>query len=118
MKKITRTAAFLYFVTILSFVAGPSSAFSEAAKSPIDPCLACHMKETPKVVKQWQAGKHSKVGVKCYVCHFAEADNPDGMEHNGFFVVTGLKSTTCESCHPENGAELLKQFSKGDGAHP
>jgi formate-dependent nitrite reductase cytochrome c552 subunit len=92
-------------------------AFS-GVKSPVDPCLECHTRETPKVVSQWKEGKHSKTGVKCYVCHFAEADNTDGMEHNGFFVVTDMSEATCESCHPEDGAALRKNFSMENGMHP
>jgi len=86
-------------------------------KSPIDPCLGCHAEETPAVVEQWRAGKHAPTGVKCYVCHFAAADNPAGEEHNGFAVVTTPDIATCESCHPEKGAELRQKFI-GTDLHP
>lgn len=83
----------------------------------VNPCLGCHGEETPKVVEQWQAGKHSKSGVKCYVCHFAEEGNPAGEEHNGFFVVAQVPATTCESCHPGHGSEFRQRFA-GNGKHP
>jgi len=117
MKKNICLTAVLYYCLIFAFLILTAYAFG-AAKSPIDPCLECHAKETPKIVKQWQAGKHSKTGVKCYVCHFAGADDPDGEEHNGFFVVKGVSSATCESCHPEDGAALRKKFSKKNANHP
>jgi len=117
MKKNICITAILYYLAIFAFLAVTDIAFG-AVKSPIDPCLGCHMKETPKVVEQWEAGKHSKVGVKCYVCHFAEADNPDGEEHNGFFVVTAMSPATCESCHPEDGDVLRQKFSAENGMHP
>ena len=117
MKKNIFMTAVLYYLTVMAFLLFTDYAFG-AAESPIDPCLECHTKETAKVVKQWQAGKHSKTGVKCYVCHFAEADDPDGMEHNGFFVVTSVSPATCESCHPEDGAALRQQFSTENNMHP
>jgi hypothetical protein len=117
MKKNARITAVLYCLAILAFFLSAGFAVC-ATESPIDPCLACHTDETAEIVKQWEAGKHSKTGVKCYVCHFAVADDPEGMEHNGFFVVTGVSVATCESCHPENGAELRKKFSNENGMHP
>ena len=87
-------------------------------QSPINPCLDCHAKETPDIVKQWEDGKHSKTGVKCYVCHHAGDGNTDGMEHNGFVVVTAVNRMICESCHPENAEELLEKFTNGEGKHP
>lgn len=88
------------------------------AQDPINPCLGCHAKETPKIVEQWEAGKHSMTGVKCYVCHHTGADDKGGMEHNGFFIAGAIQASTCESCHPGNGADLLAQFAKGGGKHP
>ena len=117
MRKTARITAVLYCFAILVFLIGTSSAVY-ATESPIDPCLGCHTGETAGIVEQWEAGKHSKTGVKCYVCHYAEVDNPDGMEHEGYFIITDVSIATCESCHPEDGAELNKQFSKEKGMHP
>lgn len=69
--------------------------------SPIAPCVSCHSKETPAIVKQWQAGKHNKVGVKCYVCHFAEEGDKTGADHHGFRVTPVVQLKTCAACHPE-----------------
>lgn len=109
------TAALYCSAIIASAVGGGTNA---QAESPIDPCLNCHAKETPKVVEQWEAGKHSMTGVKCYVCHHAEEGNKEGTEHNDFFVVTKVSVQTCESCHPENGADLLSKFTKDTTMHP
>lgn len=117
MKKNIWMTAVVYYFAILALLIITDYAFG-AAKAPIDPCLACHSEETAKIVEQWEAGKHSKTGVKCYVCHFAEADDPNGVEHNGFFVVTEVSKTTCESCHPEDGADLHKKFTKENALHP
>lgn len=118
MKKSVRLIPCLSLIIFLTATICSAESAPRAAKSPIDPCLDCHSKETAKIVAQWESGKHSKTGVKCYVCHFAEADNPEGMEHNTFFIVTEVDVSTCESCHPENGAELLKKFSGKDSVHP
>jgi hypothetical protein len=117
MKKNACIAAFLYCFAILASTAVMSSSVY-ATETPIDPCLGCHAEETAGVVKQWETGKHSKTGVKCYVCHYVEVDNPNGMEHEGYFIITDVSIATCESCHPENGMELRKQFSKTNAKHP
>lgn len=109
MKRNIFITAIIYYGAVLAFLVFTDFSFG-AAKSPIDPCLDSHAKETPKVVGQWEAGKHSKTGVKCYVCHFAEADNPEGMEHNSFFVVTNVPASTCESWHPEDGTVCAGNF--------
>ncbi|GAB4345606.1 MAG: hypothetical protein Kow0089_22760 [Desulfobulbaceae bacterium] len=112
-------------VTVARILSGPAIAalaalipFSAQAQAPINPCLECHAQETPKIVQQWEAGKHSKTGVKCYVCHHADTGDKQGMEHNDFFIVTRVDVATCESCHPENAAELRARFSKKSGNHP
>lgn len=116
MKKTSGIAASMYCIAIMTSLAGGVSIAQ--TESPIDPCLNCHNNETPKVVQQWEAGKHSKTGVKCYVCHHAEESNKKGMEHNEFFIITSVDVQTCESCHPEDGKDLLSKFSKASGKHP
>lgn len=112
-----KKAACIAAIFLCSACAAPIER-TERVESPIDPCLGCHTEETPDVVAQWEAGKHSKSGTKCYVCHYSETGNPDGMEHNDFFIITSVPVETCESCHPENAAELLRQFSAESGKHP
>jgi hypothetical protein len=88
----------------LMFSAG--SALAVQADAPIDPCLSCHETVTPAAVKQWQDSKHSKVGVKCYVCHQAKEDDPAGFEHNGFRVTSIVTPKYCEGCHPQQTQEF------------
>lgn len=116
MKKSTCITALLSSsVLIMALTGGVANA---AADSPIDPCLNCHSKETPELVQQFEAKGHSKTGVKCYVCHHADESNKEGMEHEGFFIITAVDVQTCESCHPDEGKKLLGQFSKDSGKHP
>jgi len=116
MRKSTSYIALLYCsAMIMLSVGGGSKAY---AQSPIDPCLNCHVEETPEVVQQWEAGKHSKTGVKCYVCHHADEDGNNGVQHHDFFIAKAVDVRTCESCHPENAQELKGMFSSESGKHP
>ncbi len=75
------------------------------AQEPGSPCLSCHESVTPGIVKQWQASKHSKVGVKCYVCHKAKENDPSGYEHNGYKITMVPSPKYCESCHSKEVKE-------------
>ncbi len=101
MKKV-RFLMSLAAVAVL--VASTPAAAQEG--SPINPCISCHDTITPGVVSQWQESKHSKVGVKCYVCHEAEEDDPSGVEHIGFRVTSVVSPKRCQICHPEQ----VRQF--------
>ncbi len=76
-----------------------------ASSLDIDPCLSCHDTVTPGIIKQWKESKHSKVGVKCYVCHKAKEGDPSGYDHNGFQITAVPSPRYCESCHPKEVAE-------------
>jgi hypothetical protein len=78
--------------------------------SPIDPCINCHDVTTPAIVKQWQASKHSMVGVKCYVCHQAKEGDPSGMEHHGFTVTAVVSPNYCEGCHAKQVEEFKQSM--------
>ncbi|NIQ95585.1 MAG: hydroxylamine oxidoreductase [Desulfuromonadales bacterium] len=68
--------------------------------NPAAPCLACHETVTPGIVHQWEQSKHSKVNIKCYICHKAKEGDPSGYEHNGFYITAVPSPKYCESCHP------------------
>lgn len=84
----------------------PVAAAAVDVDAPIDPCISCHDTTTPAIVAQWAESKHSKVGVKCYVCHKAHDDDPAGFEHNGFRVTALVTPKYCESCHPTQTQEF------------
>lgn len=73
---------------------------------PTDPCIGCHESATPGAVKQWHESKHSKVGVKCYVCHQAKPGDPSGMDHMGYNVTAVVGPKYCAGCH----ATEVEQF--------
>jgi len=79
-----------------------------AGESPIDPCISCHDTETPGVVQQWQESKHSKVGVKCYVCHAAKEGDPSGYEHMDYMITAVPSPRYCEGCHDKEVQEYAR----------
>ncbi len=104
MKRLSILAA----VSFVALVAVPVLASAET--TPITPCINCHDTVTPGVVKQWQESKHSKVGVKCYVCHQAKEGDPSGFDHNGFRVTAVVTPRYCESCHPKQVKEFRESL--------
>ncbi|MEX1276060.1 MAG: hypothetical protein WEE20_09010 [Bacteroidota bacterium] len=59
-------------------------------------CEDCHVKETPKAVKEWQFGKHGEVNVGCFVCH------GDGVEE----YHPQPSTERCIGCHPRQEADM------------
>jgi hypothetical protein len=70
-------------------------------------CVACHQKETPSIVSDWQASKHSQYEISCAVCH--------GGEHTSAADVAEVRiptPETCAQCHPTQ----VEQFKRGKHA--
>ena len=76
------------------------------AKQQVD-CVGCHTKETPNIVSDWKASKHSQSSVSCDTCH--------GSGHTGPGDVAKVllpTPDTCAQCH----AERVAQFKRGKHA--
>lgn len=58
----------------------------------VDPCLACHEKNTPSIVKHWKASAHFLKKVTCTDCHGTNID----ASHNRTVTVN---ASTCGACH-------------------
>ncbi len=72
-----------------------------------DPCVDCHSKESPGIVKDWKASRHFAEDVGCDMCH--------GDEHksgNDAHLAAIPTPATCEECH----ADQVEQFGKGKHA--
>jgi hypothetical protein len=69
-------------------------------------CEACHARETPEVVKQWEAGPHGLVLVKCFVCHGSTGKD---------FRARGT-AASCDGCHPAEAARVVP--AKAARRHP
>lgn len=70
-------------------------------------CVSCHSKETPKVVTDWKASKHSSVGVGCDVCHGEDHGSAEDVD-----MVRLPTPETCSKCH----SKRVEQFKKGKHA--
>ena len=101
MKKILK----LTLILICSSALLPVISAAEEG-SPFTPCIDCHLITSPGVVKQWGESKHSKVGIKCYVCHMAKDDDPSGFDHEDFRITAIVTPKTCDSCHPKEVREF------------
>jgi hypothetical protein len=98
----------LLFSSILAVPAWPqvpkSSPATAKAKPGSDFCVACHKKETPKIVADWQASLHSRKDVSCGTCH------GDGHKTAHDFARAKLPTPEdCGTCHDER----VRQFKKG-----
>lgn len=105
MKKIVSTR--LLILGSLVFFVGAQE-ITEGGDSPVTPCINCHKTETPGIVKDWEKSKHSKVGVKCYVCHMARKGDPSGYEHEGFQITAVPSPKYCATCHSKAVEENSK----------
>lgn len=62
-----------------------------------DPCLPCHEKETPAIVRIWAESAHAAKRVSCKDCHGADIDANHSRQ-------TRVEAETCGSCHGEEFA--------------
>lgn len=72
-----------------------------------DKCVDCHTKQTPGVVSEWRASRHSARGATCSTCH--------GSAHStatDFAKAAPPTPATCARCHEPQ----VKQFTKGKHA--
>jgi hypothetical protein len=92
------------FVTMVCILAYPH--LLKAAPTE-DPCIDCHNKYTPRIVKDWlgsEMSKQTEKEISCAACH--------GEEHQtetDFDKAVTPTAATCEECHKERVA----QFKKG-----
>ncbi|MDY0292539.1 MAG: multiheme c-type cytochrome [Desulfuromonadaceae bacterium] len=71
-------------------------------------CIDCHSKNSPGQVMDWEASRHSQVGITCDVCH--------GNAHkkaNDYQKAILPDETKCAQCHRKQFTE----FTKGKHNH-
>ncbi len=71
------------------------------------PCVTCHRKTTPGLVKQWSESKHAGAEVSCENCHEPQEGDPSGRKHHGARVTPVPSPRYCQGCH----AEEVKEYS-------
>ena len=65
-----------------------------------DKCAACHKQVSPDIVNQFASSTMAHAGVKCVDCHVVDKSNPNGKEHEGFFITNSPTPLQCQRCHP------------------
>ena len=85
--------------------------FSKASKT----CLECHRDNNPGIYQEWGQSSHYQVRVGCYECHFAEKDDPDAVDHNGYFISVIVSPKDCLMCHPKEAQEFAKSHHADAG---
>jgi hypothetical protein len=66
-------------------------------------CVDCHKARTPGIVSDWEASKHSAMGIECETCH--------GEDHRTATDAAKAKvptPDTCATCHEERVAQYKK----------
>ena len=71
-----------------------------------DACRSCHGEATPEVVKEWEAGPHGLMLVKCFVCH--------GSVGKDFTAAP--RAQRCLGCHAEKLAAVAPARKVGPKA--
>jgi hypothetical protein len=99
-------------VLALALAAAPAAARERhppvSAADAAEACEACHEKTTPAVVREWAAGRHGLLLVKCFVCH--------GSTGKDFALRAG--ADRCAGCHPAEvaSAAAILPAKAGGGA--
>ncbi len=63
-------------------------------------CAQCHRERQPGIMAGWDAGEHSRQGVKCEDCH--------GADHEQIFAEKGrVPASRCAQCHEKQTEEFL-----------
>jgi hydroxylamine dehydrogenase len=90
-------------IGIMSFFLFISFGLADSATAKIESCIACHQGITPRLVKDWEASKHSLKEVTCSTCH--------GDKHNGPQNVNLAQlpdEHLCAQCHKKQFDEFAK----------
>jgi hypothetical protein len=92
------------FFIILFLLSHPEAQMAAAKE---DPCIECHRKYTPGIVKDWHGSEMSKQTQKqitCSTCH-----GNDHQTEADYDKAINPTAATCEECHEER----VKQFKAG-----
>jgi len=104
---MTRVAVFCLLVGLA--LAGTLGVLADvvSAADAGDACVDCHKQATSNIVSDWQASKHSAVGVDCSVCH--------GDKHQSAQDVAKAAIPTPETCAPCH-KDRVEQYKSGKHA--
>lgn len=70
-------------------------------------CAACHRRETPAIVAEYERSAHVKAGTNCLDCHRPQ-EGQESFDHRGFTLAESLTSKNCRQCHAEENRQFLR----------
>ncbi|MDP3789446.1 MAG: multiheme c-type cytochrome [Candidatus Omnitrophota bacterium] len=93
---------FALTLSLLVLLIRPSIADKENEK-----CVACHRKQSPALVMEWEQSRHKKADIGCFDCHGADKTDVDAWTHEGVVISTLVTPKDCAQCHSQE----YEQFS-------
>jgi hypothetical protein len=69
-------------------------------------CEACHRRQAPALVAEWELSRHGQQGVGCIDCHGANEGEPDAWKHNDAWVSVLVTPKDCAQCHEDEFREF------------
>ncbi len=98
---------FILTISLLALLVEPSMAGKESEK-----CVACHKKQSPALVMEWERSRHGQSDIGCFDCHGADKSDVDAWTHEGAVISTLVTPKDCAQCHDDE----YKQFSQSHHA--
>jgi len=78
-----------------------------------DKCASCHKQVSPDIVNQYASSTMAHAGVKCVDCHVVDKTNPEGKQHEGFFITSSPTPLQCQRCHPSETSQFYLSRHSG-----
>ena len=114
-KRVVIAILSLFFLATLLLVAYRETTKQRAEEAPPPvvtaanhACVTCHRERSPALVMQWEASRHSTVGVGCVDCHQAKAEDPDAWRHEGVWTSALVTPLDCARCHQKEYEEFTR----------
>lgn len=104
MKIFVKQPVGFFFAALALVIFSPEIIFSGENLS----CISCHRNVTKGHVTDWEASKHSEMGIDCIVCHGDAHQTPEDVAK-----VLFPDEEVCGMCHQDQ----LEQFKKGKHNH-
>ena len=89
---------------MLLMILGPVLLLNISSAQNTNPCVDCHQKTNPTLVKQYLESQMGKAGIECFKCH--------GSEHKNATDYKKVKLPNADSCKPCH-ARQVEQFRAG-----
>ena len=109
-------------IVVLTIVAGVEMKKTSSDRPEIEisgttkDCITCHEKKgvAPKLIEEWELGKHAEMGIGCFDCHEAKEGDFDEFKCPESEYLIGKHPTPkdCQECHEQE----VKEFANSKHA--